>query len=442
MTVELLLATVTRSVIERASDSCISIEKATVVLLTPLKHSLAELILQLTRTRRRKKKKEERYFCSIDEDSQKRKLSSLIEEVVESEEEFETEDLFGISDERDLIYDAVVDLTVINSSARNHENQEDIDNIRRSFPNKGEEIPDDVDCLLCNHDNEDCTHLFSQLSVNKTEVTLVEESVLLCRKSEEIIEDKEAAVQDNTNSSFEEHDCINLCNSDDDIPSSEHAIDQLKTDFVKPVVVEEPVFINTARLNSNESNSCYIDAPFEMLFRCVLPYVKQLFSSLYDECNAFDKVLFEAFYKYVDGDVVAGSQLVREFVWKESTEFVKGDWNCVYSCFHWFLSNTSSRLRSLFCVYPHYELNMCLEQKEELQMKQIIPDALPFIKGNYQAMKQYFAARQIKDQEAKKKKMGELKIQFEEVYRRELLYKTRESSGCNSCGKQCAFKSG
>ncbi|KAI8385630.1 hypothetical protein BD560DRAFT_443668 [Blakeslea trispora] len=260
--------------------------------------------------------------------------------------------------------------------------------------------------------------------------------------SEENIEDKEAAVQDNTNSSFEEHDCINLCNSDDDIPSSEHAIDQLKTDFVKPVVVEEPVFIHTARLNSNESNSCYIDAPFEMLFRCVLPYVKQLFSSLYDECNAFDRVLFEAFHKYVDCDVVAGSQLVREFVWKESTEFVKGGWNCVYSCFHWYLSNTSSRLRSLFCVYPHYEFNMCLEQKEQLRKKQVIPDALPFIKGNYPTMKQYFAARQIKDQEAKKKKMGELKIQFEEVYRRELLYKTRESSGCNSCGKQCAFKSG
>ena len=68
--------------------------------------------------------------------------------------------------------------------------------------------------------------------------------------------------------------------------AAEDAIDRSKMDFVKPVVVEEPVFINTARLNSNESNSCYIDAPFEMLFRCVLPYVKQLFSSLYDECNA------------------------------------------------------------------------------------------------------------------------------------------------------------
>ena len=72
----------------------------------------------------------------------------------------EVEDL-GILDERDLLYDALVDLTDIVKVRRNYELEEDVDDIKKNFPNKGEKIPDEVECFLCDHDIVSCNHFMS-----------------------------------------------------------------------------------------------------------------------------------------------------------------------------------------------------------------------------------------------------------------------------------------
>ncbi|CEP19115.1 hypothetical protein [Parasitella parasitica] len=88
-------------------------------------------------------------------------------------------------------------------------------------------------------------------------------------------------------------------------------------------------------LNRNASNSCYIDAPIELLLRSALPYIKVSFFKNCDFNNSFDNALFAAFQHYEEGNSVVGSQLIRNFVWAEGTPFVIDQMDDSYFFLEW-----------------------------------------------------------------------------------------------------------
>ncbi|CEP08681.1 hypothetical protein [Parasitella parasitica] len=183
----------------------------------------------------------------------------------------------AISSEEDLIYDEISLLTplgaIVNDPERHDTTSEDM----------GELIPTEYDAVLCNHQNSNCIRMWTrQTDVSKTDVPLEDDYIL-----PDVTDDNDEIVnQSNLNAFLVGYKQQSLL------------------------------------LNRNASNSCYIDAPLELLLRSVLPYIKISFFKNCDFNNSFDNDLFAAFQHYEEGNSIIGNQLIRNFVWAEGTPFV------------------------------------------------------------------------------------------------------------------------
>ncbi|CEP20018.1 hypothetical protein [Parasitella parasitica] len=188
--------------------------------------------------------------------------------------------MFGtaISSKEDLIYDAIALLTPLGAIVDDPERHDAKSEII------GELIPTEYNAVLCNHQDGNCIHMWTrQTDVSKTDVPLEDDYIL----PEATDNNDEIVNQSNLNAFLFGYK-------------------------------QQTLF-----LNRNASNSCYIDARLELLFRYyVLPYIKTFFFKNCDFSNSFDNSLFAAFQNYEDGNSVIGNQLVRNFVWAEGTPFV------------------------------------------------------------------------------------------------------------------------
>ncbi|KAI8320768.1 hypothetical protein EDC96DRAFT_582280 [Choanephora cucurbitarum] len=307
---------------------------------------------QTNQSKRKDQEKEEQYLVT---------LSQQNEEEVKVN--VEVDDL-GIADKRDLLYEAVVDLIDIAKVRRNYEVEENINDIKKNFPNKGEEIPDEVECLLCNHNASSWNHFMSQFSIDADELTLKAVAPVVKRMKENYVE-----LPDYINSCDEESLDINILNLkvaaeeksfitvEDDVEEKKDSEDVL---IVGRATVSKPVLIDNPSLNSNKNNSCYIDAPFELLLRCVLPTINELFVFRCDQKSEFDIILLKSYNNYTTGNVLAGSQLIRDFVWSHNT-FV------------------------------------CFQQQDDSKIECKVQDMLPYIKEKYPTMRQFYNAKMLKD---------------------------------------------
>ena len=148
-------------------------------------------------------------------------------------------------------------------------------------------------------------------------------------------------------------------------------------------------------------------------------------------------IFLKSYNNYTAGNVLAGSQLICDFVWNYNSLLVNGEWNNAYACFHWFLNALSPSLRSLLSVFPVYEFSMCFQQQDESKIECKVQDMLPFIKRKYPTMRQFYHAKKLKDQKETHKQITNLRLQFEATCHKELLYKSRQNSKCDNCGKRC-----
>ncbi|KAI8370075.1 hypothetical protein EDC96DRAFT_542849 [Choanephora cucurbitarum] len=245
--------------------------------------------------------------------------------------------------------------------------------LRRASPNKSEEIPDEVECFLCDHNVSTCNHFMSQFSIDADELTVKTVASNVNDMEEDCVElpdyidycdeesleistlDLEVAAEEKS-----------FITAEDDVVEKKDAEEVL---IVKRAIIGKPVLIGNLRPNSNKNNSCYIDAPFEILLRRVLPTINELFVSRCDQRNEFDMILLKSFNDCTIGNVLAGNQLIRDFVWSHNTLFVKGEWNDAYACFHWLLNALSPSLRSLLSVSPVYGFSMPFQQQDESKIE-------------------------------------------------------------------------
>ncbi|KAK4510814.1 uncharacterized protein ATC70_005248 [Mucor velutinosus] len=115
---------------------------------------------------------------------------------------------------------------------------------------------------------------------------------------------------------------------------------------------------------SNESNSCFIDAFFELLFNAVLPFVDMSFA---DENNAYDCLLMNAFESYSQqspSGIRAATSTVRHFVWNMTEyklvsgvrqlvkSFPKGRQGDILDLASMVLERLSSVFASKVCTFP------------------------------------------------------------------------------------------
>lgn len=112
---------------------------------------------------------------------------------------------------------------------------------------------------------------------------------------------------------------------------------------------------NTVGLNSNIDGSCFIDATFELLWHCVLPWVA---SSIFNKnaigmsSNNFDKILLRTYELHSSGtleDRLEASKEIRNFVWS-IPGYERSVWDDCSKLFNLFLDNLSPAVRS-FCSF-------------------------------------------------------------------------------------------
>ncbi|KAI8372116.1 hypothetical protein BD560DRAFT_423380 [Blakeslea trispora] len=140
-----------------------------------------------------------------------------------------------------------------------------------------------------------------------------------------------------------------------------------------------------------------------------------------------------AFECYVKGEGQLGNQVVRDFVWSESSFFQKGDESCTYHCIEWFSEGLSTRVRSLFSINPVFEFSHCSRNVQDsfIEEKQMVG----FMLGSYPTIKDYQAANQLR-KEVQERRINTLRIQFREAYHKQVLYKTKEGLKCRVCGEK------
>ncbi|KAI7849954.1 hypothetical protein BDC45DRAFT_593019, partial [Circinella umbellata] len=104
------------------------------------------------------------------------------------------------------------------------------------------------------------------------------------------------------------------------------------------------------RLCPWDSNSCYIDAPMELLLQSILPEMLPDNDNItFESTNRFDEELLQAYLAYKNNnydDRVRGLRLLREFVWS-STRFDRS-FHDAAEFFQFYVENMSDRLQAAF----------------------------------------------------------------------------------------------
>lgn len=140
-----------------------------------------------------------------------------------------------------------------------------------------------------------------------------------------------------------------------DYKALEPAVDFPETVSYVRLATPSLITPNRTALNSNTSSSCFIDATFELLWHCVLPWVADSIfkkNQLVASTNEFDKILYQTYMLHSSGTLegrLDASSTIREFVWS-LRNYKKGEWNDCNQLLGLFLDNLSPDIRS-FCSF-------------------------------------------------------------------------------------------
>lgn len=106
----------------------------------------------------------------------------------------------------------------------------------------------------------------------------------------------------------------------------------------------------------NTSNSCFIDATFEMLWNSILPDVaEKLYGLNSANNNEYDNALLDSFKLYITGvkeDTLAASNCIRKFVWGlPGAQFERGEMGDLVELIEHFFNNLSSHITDSICSF-------------------------------------------------------------------------------------------
>ncbi|KAL9538714.1 hypothetical protein MBANPS3_010721 [Mucor bainieri] len=152
-----------------------------------------------------------------------------------------------------------------------------------------------------------------------------------------------------------------------------------------------PVYCKLS-LNANADDSCYLDAPLEIIARCVFPYVKKSFEVKCRMNYIVDAALLTSLKEYDQGN-----QMFREFVWKANDLFKKGDQNDVNLSFTWIQDNMSSQLRSLISFGQSPKFSHCRQSPSHTSFKKAQLQWFPCVSQYPSIMKNIIAVKSIVD---------------------------------------------
>lgn len=155
------------------------------------------------------------------------------------------------------------------------------------------------------------------------------------------------------------NDIVDLV-SDDELEKDYRALEDPVAEFHEHVsyvrsITPPLITQNNTVLNSNTDGSCFIDATFEMLWHCVLPWVSDLIfdkDQINNSANAFDKILLRTYELHSSGTLegrLEASKEIRNFVWSLNG-YKKGAWDDCNKLLNLFLDNLSPAVRS-FCSF-------------------------------------------------------------------------------------------
>ncbi|CEP19017.1 hypothetical protein [Parasitella parasitica] len=316
---------------------------------------------QMMRNKKRQEQEDEFYFPRIKSESQQRTSSQLLrnddpevsyEETVRKDNEL----TFGTSirNEKDSVYDEIVELTPL---------QEII-----ADPKRSDVIPEDVkeliptDTLLSDHQDDECVHAWTQKTDDAKAVIQMANDYIMPDVTDDVDGDITLKVARNE---------IRLDNSSTALVGFKQ---------------------QSLLLNRNASSSCFIDAPFELLLRSILPYIKDSFLNSCDRSNSFDNV----FQQYEEGKSIVGNQMIRNFTWTEETLYSIGQMDDVYFFFEWFLQGISAGLHPLVSFCSIYQMSICTESEQHVFIDSMTHDLLSFIRDKYPSLKGYCNVKKVK----------------------------------------------
>ncbi|KAL9536542.1 hypothetical protein MBANPS3_012576, partial [Mucor bainieri] len=218
----------------------------------------------------------------------------------------------------------------------------------------------------------------------------------------------------------------------DNVAASSAGINKSFFNGPGPVYCELP-------LNANADASCYLDAPLEIIARCVFPYVKKSFEAKCRMNNIIDAALLASLKEYDQGNSVKGNQMFREFVWRANDLFKKGAQNDVNLSFAWILDNMSPQLRSLMSFGRVPQFSLCRQSPSHASFKMAQLQWLPCV-NQCPTMKDILVARSIVDKNKQMEAITRLDNDFSASFAQHLLRQLREVSYCSGCNQKCALK--
>lgn len=107
-------------------------------------------------------------------------------------------------------------------------------------------------------------------------------------------------------------------------------------------------------LHHNSMNSCYIDAPFEMLMQSIFPILRQEGYIPFNASNSVDRILHRSSMLYNNrtlGSRYEASRSFRSFVWEEFPSFKPSIMADVDEMFRFLLQEASMDLRGMFTLH-------------------------------------------------------------------------------------------